>query len=53
MPTLAGLAMLVDELRRDMIVVMPISVPARLMQAGLSREVVALRLPDGIARVED
>ena len=30
-PILAGLAMLVDELRRDMIVVMPISVPARLM----------------------
>ena len=30
-PTLAGLAMLVDELRRDMIVVMPISVLARLI----------------------
>lgn len=56
LPILAGialLAMLVNELRRDMIVVMPISVPARLVEAGLTPEVVALRLLDGIGRVED
>ncbi len=47
------LAMLVNELRRDVIEVMPISVPARLVEAGLTPEVVALRLLDGISRVED
>jgi len=56
LPIIAGmalLAMLVNELRRDMIVVMPISVPARLVEAGLTPEVMALRLLDGIDRVED
>ena len=56
LPGAAGLfvlALLVNELRRDVIEVSAISVPARLVEAGLTPEVVALRLLDGIARVED
>lgn len=55
LPALAGgvvLLLLVSELRRDVIEVTPISVPVRLMEAGLTPEVVAQRLLDGVARVE-
>lgn len=55
-PVVAGivfLALLTREVRRDMIEVTPISVPARLVEAGLTPEVVAQRLLDGIQRVED
>jgi len=54
-PVVAGLflaILLIDELRRDVVEMTPISVPARLVEAGLTPEVVALRLIDGVARVE-
>lgn len=44
--------LLVSELRREVIEVAPISVPARLGEQGLTPEVVALRLLDGIAGVQ-
>ncbi len=56
LPAVVGLffgALLIDELRRDVVEMMPIGVPAKLVEAGLSPEVVALRLLDGVSRVED
>ncbi len=56
LPATAGLfvlALIVNELRRDVVEVMPIGVPARLAEAGLTPEVVALRLLDGVSRVEN
>ena len=44
---------LVDELRREGIEVQPISVPARMVEAGLTPEVVALRLMDALLQLQD
>lgn len=56
MPIVGGLILLlilVDELQRDGIEVQPISVPARLVEAGLTPDVVALRLTDAIMHLQD
>ena len=56
LPLVGGLILLlilVDELRRDGIEVQPISVPARLVEAGLTPDVVALRLTDAIIHLQD
>lgn len=56
LPLVGGLILLmilVDELRRDGIEVQPISVPARLVEAGLTPDVVALRLTDAIMHLQD
>lgn len=56
LPLVGGLILLlilVDELRRDGIEVQPISVPARLVEAGLTPDVVALRLTDAILHLQD
>ncbi|UPY35131.1 tetratricopeptide repeat protein [Sediminicoccus sp. KRV36] len=47
------LFILVDELQRDGIEVQPISVPPRLIEAGLNADVVALRLKDAILHLQD
>jgi Flp pilus assembly protein TadD len=47
------MVILVDELQRDGIEVQPISVPARLVEAGLTPEVVALRLTDALIQLQD
>lgn len=47
------LVILVDELQRDGIEVQPISVPARLVEAGLTPDVVALRLTDALVQLQD
>lgn len=55
-PMVGGLILLlilVEELRRDGIEVQPISVPARLVEAGLTPDVVALRLTDAIIHLQD
>ena len=55
-PIVGGLILLlilVDELQRDGIEVQPISVPARLVEAGLTPDVVALRLTDAIMHLQD
>lgn len=49
---LAALGLLGWELRRDQIVLTPISVPNRLVEAGMTPEVVARRLMDDITAVQ-
>ena len=54
LPVLGGAALLfllVREVRREDVEVAPIAVPPRLVEAGLSPEVVALRLQDQVERV--
>jgi tetratricopeptide (TPR) repeat protein len=56
LPLVGGLILLmilVQELQRDGIEVQPISVPARLVEAGLTPDVVALRLTDAILHLQD
>ncbi len=47
------LLILVDELQRDGIEVQPIAVPPRLVELGLTPDVVALRLTDALAQLQD
>lgn len=56
LPWLGGaalIALLGVQLMRDAVEVAPISVPPRLLERGITAEVVALRLLDGINEVED
>lgn len=47
------LIILVDELQRDGVEVQPIAVPPRLVELGLTPDVVALRLTDALAQLQD
>ncbi|WPB83533.1 tetratricopeptide repeat protein [Sediminicoccus rosea] len=47
------LVILVDELQRDGVEVQPIAVPPRLVELGLTPDVVALRLTDALAKLQD